>query len=217
MLTLSLVLAPVLFRRVVKVDDVVRYDMRATIALTGGNDDVRFSGTSEQKVKSLDGDTLTLAVKDQVRLESGSLVREGRAVESVQTERLDGTLLTVAKTDPTVLFADPRVDRLRQFYPPSKPVEIGATWWRTSPADQKPPSSSYFVFEGEEKVGNRDTWRIRLDANEVGDPHPTHVKGMLWIDKADGWLDRGQWTIDGFAYSETAPPLSARLELSRKE
>ena len=97
-------------------------------------------------------------------------------------------------------------------------MEIGASWWRNEGRDEEaksPPFASYLRLEGEEKVGKRDTWRVSIDANEVDDEHPTHVKGMLWLDKSDGGLERGQWTIDGFTYSPTSPPGKGRFELSR--
>ncbi len=52
---------------------------------------------------------------------------------------------------------------------------------------------------------------------DVDDASPVHVKGMLWLDKTDGSLVRGQWAIDGYTYSASSPPLHAKYELARAD
>lgn len=208
----SLVRAPVVGTHAV-------YAMRAALDL-GDKGQATYTGTYDETVKSVEKETVTTAVSTTVTVTAMAVVRQGRPVTSERVERLDGTVTTLAKVDDVVLFATPRVDRLRSPYLPASPVEIGACWWHTegkSDAAKAPPFSSYLKLEGEEKVGARDTWRISLDANEVDDEHPTHVKAMIWVDKADGTLERGQWAIDNFTYSATAPTSKAKLELSRTD
>ena len=214
-----LFLAPVSLARTPTIGARVSYAMRASIDL-GPRGEVRYSGKVDETVKAVEKDLLTTAVEATTTVEAMSVSRQGRPILSDRVERLDGTLVTPAKPDEVVLFATTRVDRLRAFYVPSAPVEIGGAWWHTEgkgEPSKSPPFSSYLKLEGEEKVGVRDTWRVSLDANEVEDEHPTHVRAMLWIDKADGALERGQWQIDGFVYSPTAPPSTAKLELSRTD
>ncbi len=214
-----LLIAPASLKRTPAVGARVVYAVKATIDL-GNQGEVRYSGKSEEQVKTVEKGLLTTTVETAVTVDVMGVVREGRPVVSERVERLDGTIVTAAKADSVVLFATPRIDRLRSFYAPVAAVEIGAGWWRTEEKDdaaKSPPFSSYLKLEGEEKVGARDTWRVSIDANEVGDEHPAHVKGMLWIDKADGALERGQWVIDGFTFSATAPPGKARYELSRTD
>ena len=211
-----LLLAPVILQRVPKVDDQAAYSMQALIDL-GGDDDVKFSGTFTEKVRSVVGDTFTTNVVTKIHVELMGVIRESRSIESDRVERIDGTLLSPSMVDSTVLFATPRVDRLRAVYLPSSPVETGATWWRTegrNDALKAPAFSSFMKFVGEEKIGARDVWKVSLDANEVDDEHPAHVKGMLWLDKANLSLVKGQWAIEGFTYSENAAPSKARLELT---
>lgn len=211
--------APVALQRTPKVDDRAVYAMRGLIDL-GGQDDVRFTGTSTEKVKSLTGDTLITGVETKVSVELMGVVRESRSIASDRVEKLDGTLLSPSAMDSTVLFATPRVDRLRAFYVPSGPVEVGASWWRTegrNDALKAPAFSSFLKLVGDETVGTRETWKVSLDANEADDEHPVHVKGMLWLEKTNGMLVRGQWTIDGFTFSETSAASKARLELTRTD
>lgn len=144
-----LALAPVTLARTPKVDDRAVYAVRAVIDL-GGQDDVRFSGTSIERVKAVADGLVTTAVGFQVSVDVMDVVRQSRAIESDRVERLDGTLVTASKSDSTLLFVTPRMDRLRAFYPPAKPVEIGAAWWHTEERrdDVKvPPFSSYLTFE----------------------------------------------------------------------
>ena len=219
MLLASLLIAPVAFVRTPKVDDRATYSLAALIDL-GGQDDVRFEGTFRERVKAVENGRVTTSVSSLVRVDVMGVVREGRAVESDRVEGLDGSVVEAAKVDGVLLFATLRVDRLRAFYPPEKPVESGVGWWRTEgrrDESKAPPFSSYLVLLGEEKVGTRDAWRVSLDAGEVAEDRPVRVRGMVWIDKGDGSLVKGQWTIDGFTYSATAPPGNARLEMTRTD
>ena len=214
-----LFLSPILLARTPKVDDRATYALRAVIDL-GGQDDVRFTGTFKERVSAVAGEVLTTSVETKISVELMGVVRESRSIASDRVERLDGTLLSPAAVDGTVLFATGRVDRLRAFYAPAAPVEIGAGWWRTegrNDALKSPAFSSYLKLVGTEKIGERDTWQVSLDANEADDERPTHVKGMLWLDKANGALVRGQWTLDGFSYGETVSTSKARLELTRTD
>ncbi len=209
--------APVTLKRTPKVDAKVMYAMKALIDL-GGKDDIKFTGTFNEKTKSLDDGKITTAIESRVSVEVLGIVRQSAMMESQRVEKADGSLLVAAKTDSTLLFAAPRIDRLRAFIFPAAPVEIGVGWWQLSEKDDNlkaPPGSAYFKLEGDEKVGDRDTWRCSIDAREVDIEYPTHVKGMVWLDKTDGSMLRGQWTIDGFVLNATTPPMNARLELSR--
>ena len=207
----------VALRRSPKVGDHAIYALRALIDL-GGKDDIRFEGSLNETVKRIDGETIATAIESRVSVDALGIVRQGGTLSSTREERLDGTLLAAAKIDPTLLFAGPRVDRLRTLYLPKVPVEAGASWWHTEGKDEvlkSPPFSSFQRLEGAEKIGDRDAWRLSVEANEADDANPVHVKGMVWIDKSDGSLVRGQWTIDGFVYDAKTPAMHARLELVR--
>ncbi|RYG22636.1 hypothetical protein EON82_16500 [bacterium] len=209
--------APVTLKRSPKPDDRASYAMKALIELPG-QDGIRFTGTWNEKVRSVEAGKVTTAVESRVSVDVLGIVRQSAMISSDRVETLDGALITASKVDPTLLFGVPRVDRLRSFYFPSGPVEIGNAWWHTSPANgdlKAPPSASYLKLEGEEKIGQRETWRASVDAHEVDDPNPVNVKGMLWLDKNDGSLVRGQWTIQGFVRDAQTPPMSARIEFSR--
>ena len=211
--------APVELKRAPKPDDHASYAMKALIELSG-QEGIKFTGTWNEKVRSVQAGTMTTAVESRVSVEVLGIVRQSAIVSSDRVETLEGALIAASKADPTLLFAVPRVDRLRQFYFPSKAVEVGDAWWHLSPADpnlKAPPSASYLKLEGDEKIGDRDTWRASLDAHEVDDENPVHVKGMLWLDKANGALIRGQWTIQGFVHDAQTPPMNARLEFARTD
>lgn len=211
--------APVTLKRSPKVNDRVSYAMKALIELQG-QDGIRFTGTWNERVRAIDSGRLTTAVDSRVSVDVLGIVRQGGMVSSDRVETLEGGLITASRIDSTLLFGVPRVDRLRQFYFPTGPVEVGDAWWHTSLADgnlKAPPSASYLKLEGEEKIGQRDTWRTSVDANEVDDPNPVRVKGMVWLDKSDGSLVKGQWTIQGFVRDAQTPAMNARMELTRTE
>jgi hypothetical protein len=212
--------APTVLKRTPKVDDRATYEMKALIELEG-QDGIKFTGTWNERVRSVEGGKVTTAVESRVSVEVLGIVRQSAIVTSDRVETIDGALITASKADPTLLFAAPRVDRLRQFYFPTGSVEIGDAWWHTSPAEgatlKAPPSACYSKLEGEEKIGDRDTWRTSVDASEVDDPNPVHVKGMLWLDKTNGSLVRGQWTVQGFVHDPQTPAMNARLEFTRKD
>lgn len=219
LLVLSLPMVPASLHRTPKVGDHAAYAMKAIIDL-GGKDDVRFTGTFDEKVKAVEGEDVTTTVDSRIQVDVMGVARQGGALSSDRKEKLDGTLVSPARIDSTLLFGVPRIDRLRALYRPKDAVEVGASWWHTEAKNETfkaPPFSSYGKLEGDEKVGARDTWRVSIDANEVEEASPTHVKGMVWIDKADGSLVRGQWTMNGFVYSLTTPPMNARMELVRSD
>jgi len=208
---------PVTLKRTPKVDTTTTYAMKALIDL-GGKDDIRFTGSFKEKTKSIADGKITTAIESRVSVEVLGIVRQSAMMESRRVETSTGALIEAAKTDSTLLFAAPRIDRLRAFIFPTVPVESGVGWWYLSEKDdnlKSPPSSSYLKLEGEEKLGERDTWRASIDAREVDIEYPTRVRGMVWLDKTDGSLVRGQWQIEGFVLNATTPPMTARLELSR--
>ncbi len=219
-LALALVFAPtVTLVRLPKVGDKATYEMRAIIDL-GGRDDVKFTGTSTERIKSIEGGLVTTSVESRTTVDVMGVARESRPIVSDRLERLGGGLMAAERVDETVLFASARVDRLRAVFLPTAAVAVGGSWWRNEEKDAKldaPPFSSYLRLVGEEKIGKRDAWQVSLDANEVDDARSIHVKGMVWLDKSDGSLVRGQWTIDGFTYGATDPPGKARLEIVRKD
>ena len=211
-----LVLAPTALAWSPKAGDQARYRIGAVIDLQG-QEGVLFGGTLDEKVRSVEDGLVTTEVVSQLSVDMAGVNRQGLPVESVRVQKIDGDLVTASKIDATLLFATPRVDRLRSVYQPAKPVEIGSGWWRTQgKAEGSPPFASYLTLSGEEKIGEWDTWKIALDATEADDPRPIHVKGMVWIDKTDGSLVKGQWSIDGFAFSPTAALRNARYELTRE-
>ena len=208
-------LAPVTLARLPKPGERARYRLGAVIDLEG-QQGVQFAGTLDEKVRSVEEGQVTTEVTSQLSVDMAGVNRQGLPVDSVRVDRLDGELVTPSKIDSTLLFATPRVDRLRAVYLPSKPIEIGSGWWRTQTREEgKVPFASYLTLIGEEKVDGWETWRISLDANEADEARPIHVKGMVWIDKTDGSLVKGQWTIEGFAFSPTAALRDARFELTR--
>ena len=212
-------LTPVILKRSASPDEKAAYSVKALIDL-GGRDDVRFEGTLSCRVRSVVNGTVTIAAQSQITVDVMGVARQGRPVASERIERVDGSLVQGERFDSTLLFAVPRVDRLRAFVYPSAPVEIGAGWWHTEPpqvAIKAPPYASYLKLEGEEKIGERDAWRTSVDATEVDTDAPVHVKGMLWLDKKDGSLVRGQWTVTGYVPNASTPPMSARIELSRTD
>lgn len=214
-----LLAAPITLKRTPKVDDKAMYAMGALIDL-GGQDDVRFTGSLNERVKSVEGDTVTTAVESRVSVEVLGVVRQGAMIQSDRVEKLDGTTVSPGKMESTLLFAGARVDRLRTFYLPPAGVEIGEGWWRTEKRNdgfKAPPFSSFLKLEGEEKMGKRDVWRASVDANEADEAAPVHVKGMVWLDKADGSLVKGQWTISGYVHNANTPAMTARYELTRVE
>ena len=214
-----LALAPVVLRRAAKVDDRAQYAMKALIDL-GGQDDVRFTGIFNERVRSVEAGAVTTAVESRVTVDVMGIVRQGGLLTSERVEKPDGTLVAPARVEATLLFGVPRIDRLRGFYFPAGPVEAGTGWWHTEPGNEgfkAPPFSSYIKLEAEEKIGRRDVWRASLDANEVEDAAPVRVKGVVWLDKADGSLIKGQWTISGYVYGGATAPLNARYELTRVE
>ena len=208
-------LAPVTLARLPKLGERARYRLGAVIDLPG-QEPVRFEGTLDEKVRSVEKETVTTDVTSRISVDLTGIVRQGLPIESIRVEKTDGEILTSSKIDGTLLFATPRVDRLRAVYFPSFPVEIGAGWWRTRAKDESPPFASYLTLVGEEKIGAWDSWRISIDASEADDARPIRVKGVVWIDKADGSLVKGQWTVEGFAFSPTAALRDARFELTRE-
>lgn len=214
---LSLLFAPVDLHRSPKVGAKVSYSLRATLG-AGEQDAARYSGKITEEVKSVNGDSFVTESVAKIDVEILGTVQARAPHTSARTEKLDGTLVAAGRIDPLALFSVGRVDRLRGLYFPTGSVNVGDGWWHLGKADDSLKGgafSSYGKLVGEEKVNDRDTWKLSVDAREVDVPDAIHVKGMVYLDKADGSLVWGQWQIEGFVAREGDPAATARVELKR--
>ena len=144
--------------------------------------------------------TLRTTVKE-VATDGGYTVEESSKVTGVTIGGSPGTLPTAPSS--TVLSFSPtgaieiissgiddpsqlRIEQFFQFFPPAKPIAVGATWERVIPFDKKKVLAAVkftYTLANQEMVDDQKTLKITIAATEMDGEQKASIDGTLWVDK----------------------------------
>lgn len=114
-----------------------------------------------------------------------------------------------------------RMANLGIIYDPGKPVSVGDAWNYDVKANKDTgavAAKAEFKLLGEEKVGTRDTLKIKALVKETGGDAPATSDGTVWIDKTDGSLVKSEakWTNAPFP-GAGGQLINATVKMSRED
>ncbi|MEA2554498.1 MAG: hypothetical protein QOJ65_2674 [Fimbriimonadaceae bacterium] len=82
-----------------------------------------------------------------------------------------------------------RMAQMTKFIYPGNPIKVGDEWTSTVAADTKNGSvagKATYKFEALEKVGDKDTAKIKVSYTETEGSTPASAEGYTWVDLKDG-------------------------------
>jgi len=103
---------------------------------------------------------------------------------------------------------------------PGKPINVGDTWSHEIKADKKTGAlgvKADYKFLGEEKVGDVDTLKIKVNVKETEGSDPASADGTVWLNKADGMLIKMNSKWVNAPYPGAGMPVTATITLVREK
>jgi hypothetical protein len=176
-----------------KVGDRFKYKMTGRLEVMGSSADI--SADIDCKVTVVDRDrnyTMTSSQTNMQAVVAGQIIHPPDS-SSITVSKENGELLDF-RSDSTDATSWRMVVLKRFIYPPKR-VNIGDQWTSSVLADSKRgtvAASSTFKLESLEKIGKRDTAKVRVSFQEKEGAEPASSDGHVWIDISDGSMVRTQ-------------------------
>ncbi|MES1227100.1 MAG: hypothetical protein ABUL72_00425, partial [Armatimonadota bacterium] len=109
-----------------------------------------------------------------------------------------------------------RMAELNNFIYPDKPVDVGDTWTHTIAADSKKgivAATATYKVDAMEKVGDRDTVKIKVSYKETEGTDPASNDSTVWLDVKDSTMvkEESAWTN----VPSPQGPISATMKMDR--
>jgi hypothetical protein len=178
-----------------KVGERFKYKMTGELLING--EVARISADIDYKVTKVDSDRTFTMTSSQTNMQA---VLGGQTINppdssNTTVNKATGELLDF-QTD-AIDGAAWRMMMLKHFVYPPKRVSVGEEWTSSVIADSKRgtvAASSTFKFENLEKVGSRNTAKVKISYQENEGADPASSDGFVWIDISDGSMVRTQTT-----------------------
>lgn len=100
---------------------------------------------------------------------------------------------------------------------PEKPVKPGDTWRRTVKADTSKgvfASETNYKFVSPETISGIDCWKIEYTFSEKDVQVPVSITATLWLDKKDGSLVEGHYSMKNVEF-QPGMPMDATAKTKR--
>lgn len=100
---------------------------------------------------------------------------------------------------------------------PEKPVSPGDTWKRTVKADSEKgtvASETIYKFVGNETIAGVECWKIEYTFSEKGVELPVTITATLWLDKKDGSMIQGHYSMKNVEF-QPGMPMNATAKTKR--
>lgn len=193
-----LALQPVTLQRAPAVGETTRFDLKMETTWEGKS--LVFSGRQEESVTAVNLDGTFEMTSKQI---SSKVSYDGQESDVPAGEP---TIFRYGPdNEPLALIGD-RVDadafrltRVTTVIFPTEGVTEGGTWTRElrdDPEQSLPPVKLRFTFEGSESVAGNETYRIKIEAEELDGDFPTKVTGHVWVSSKTGAMVKAKYVID---------------------
>jgi hypothetical protein len=99
------------------------------------------------------------------------------------------------------------------------PVVMGGSWTSKVAADTKTgvrEATATYTLEGEEKIGEWDSYRVKLEYKEAGENDPASAEGTVWISKSDSNVTKYQAEWKNAPVPGLPNPVTVRVSYVRE-
>jgi hypothetical protein len=208
-----------ILKRVAKTGDVAKFRMKADIDYQGSA--VSFTGLITEKVTKVAEDgqyTIESATTEgKVNFAGAEMATDAQGSSaSTSVFKSNGEIVSIAaeQSDPNLL----RLANLLSLRFSSNAVKVGDSWEIAIAKNEQGAVEAKGVckLEAQEKVGERDTYRIHGTLKETIEKEPAAVDATYWVDVKDGSLVKltGTWTNAPFPAPIGA--VTAKITMTRE-
>lgn len=114
-----------------------------------------------------------------------------------------------------------RTANLTAFIVTDKAVKVGDEWTHDIKKDEKTgtmPAKGTYKIEGEEKVGEFDTFKVKFATKETeGGESAASCEGTSWVNKKDGTLVKSEGVWKNVPFPGAPGPINAKYTLTREK
>ncbi|MDI9641371.1 hypothetical protein QPK87_06840 [Kamptonema cortianum] len=210
-----------------KVGETVNHQMNIAMSMDAGGTpmDINVSFVTVSKILSIDGDTVKTedGMKDFKMMfngqDAGDMGPDASAMNQkvITTRKLSGKVVSI-EGGMSEMSGGPRVQQMNTFEYPSVPVKVGDSWMLDFPKDASKglplAAKAKFTYEGDEKIGKYDTWKIAFVYSEMDDPRGYGNMGTTWLDKSTGKLVKLVGEYQNVSFNEMMPPSNAKITIN---
>jgi hypothetical protein len=197
-----------------KVGDEFKYKMTGTLHITGNV--AQISADIDYQVTKVQNDRTYTIKSSQTNMQAAMSGQSFNPPDSfnVTTNKANGELIDFVSdgADATAW----RLMELKHFVYPPKPVSVGDTWTSSVTADPVKgtvAATTDYKVDSMEKIGTRDTAKIKVTFKETEGATPASSDGFVWIDIKDGSMVK---TITAWTNAPSAQgPIDATITIER--
>lgn len=203
---LTLKLAP-------KVGDTMKFRLKAEIATQMGNADV--TADISDKITKVEGDSFTVeSSQTNMKINFNGSEMPGQDGTNTSVSKLNGEIVDMQGEEQSESAW--RVAELDNFIYPDKAVNVGDTWSYTLKADDKKgivAAQAEYKVDSLEKIGTRDTVKIKQTYKETAGSTPASSDGFVWLDTKDGTVVKKEMTWTDVPLGPT--PINGKITVER--
>jgi hypothetical protein len=191
-----------------KEGDVAKYKMAADMEIMGAKATV--AAEIEDKITKVSDDGYVIqSTQSKVEINFNGQTMDQPDTTDTITYKANGSIVDLQTENMTP--DSWRVAELSGFVLPDKAVNVGDEWTSTVAADEKKgtvAATASYKLEALEKVGSRDTAKVKVLFTETGGTDPASSEGYAWIDVTNGSIVKSNMTwknvpIQGMAVNGT--------------
>lgn len=192
-LATAYVLEPVSLKRVAKVGDAYKYDLKVDLEMEGMA--MTYKAKVSEKILEVKDDNYIseMTTSEQVVDMMGSEMPAGDDMTSKTTFGLDGSIKKIETDQATEDMY--RFAQLMAFYYPDKPVDTGAKWEIKIPADKDKgtvATTANYEITGRETLMGHDTFKVAYTVKETEGSEPASATVTAWVDVKSGVLVKAE-------------------------
>lgn len=152
----------------------------------------------------------------KVTLDGNELPSPDSNETSTNTYSPNGELISTKSTSGQ---ENRRLEQMNSFLYPSNAVKVGDTWTRDIKGEKGGgvPATAKYTFQGAEKVGKWDCYKVDYTYSETKGDMPTSAKGTAWLDATTGDLVKMDVDMKNVVFQDGVPPMAAKAKMTRSE
>lgn len=205
-------------KRTPKEGETLTYNLKADVDFNGMN--ITFTGKVKEKTTKVDSDgSYTVESQTQdAKINMNGQEMDAPGSDSVTTSIYTAEGLTKEIKGDSASDSAYRMSNLGALVTPGKEINVGDTWTHEFKADAKTgvvAAKAEYKLLGEEKIGDIDTLKIKVNITETEGSTPASSDGTAWVSKADGSTVKleAKWTNAPFPGAPA--PINANVTLTR--
>jgi len=207
-----------------KSGSIAKYKLLAKAAMDGpqGAAEVVFGATVTSKVTDIkaDGNIVVEETQSEISIKFGDQDFSSQAPQTITSKSTMTPSGEVKARETTDETANARMENSLEFIYPDDAMDVGKSWTIKRPADSGKglyARETTFTYDGVEKIGQWDCYRIKTSFKETDAPTNMSYEGVTWVAIEDGTMIKATYKMKNVEFGPGLPPSDATAEISRFE